>query len=134
MQKMKKKLLLRWCGLYRQPSCRKLLAQGWAVTVVDNFDAFYPRETKMKNMSLFINDPSFKFIETDILNETELDDKLTGTYDAIVHLRQSGVRPSIENPVAYQDVNVKGTQNLLEFAKEKESNNSCLHHRAAYMG
>jgi UDP-glucuronate 4-epimerase len=32
---------------------------------------------------------------------------------------KAGVRPSIEDPVAYQRVNVGGTQNLLEFAKER---------------
>ena len=37
----------------------------------------------------------------------------------IVHLAaRAGVRPSILDPIGYQDVNVKGTQNLLELAKE----------------
>ncbi len=41
-------------------------------------------------------------------------------YTAIVHLAaKAGVRPSIKDPVAYMDTNVKGTQNLLELAREK---------------
>ena len=44
--------------------------------------------------------------------------QLDGDYDVIVHLAaKAGVRPSIENPLAYQEVNVAGTQNLLEFAR-----------------
>ena len=43
--------------------------------------------------------------------------QLTGPFDAIVHLAaMAGVRPSIERPLTYQDVNVRGTQNLLEIA------------------
>jgi UDP-glucuronate 4-epimerase len=47
-----------------------------------------------------------------------LDD--AGPYDVIVHLAaRAGVRPSILDPIGYQDVNVRGTQNLLEFARER---------------
>jgi UDP-glucuronate 4-epimerase len=43
---------------------------------------------------------------------------LAGTYDVIVHLAaRAGVRPSIEDPLGYQDVNVGGTQNLFELAR-----------------
>ncbi|MEO8772105.1 MAG: GDP-mannose 4,6-dehydratase [Ferruginibacter sp.] len=98
----------------------KLLGNNYAVTVIDNFDPFYPKAVKLKNISSFTDHASFTFIEMDILNEAELNDKLTGKYEAIIHLAaKAGVRPSIANPVAYQDVNVKGTQNMLEFAKNK---------------
>ena len=45
---------------------------------------------------------------------------LPDTYDCIVHLAaRAGVRPSIEDPIGCQHVNVTGTQNLLEFARER---------------
>ncbi|MEM4501596.1 MAG: GDP-mannose 4,6-dehydratase, partial [Thermofilaceae archaeon] len=45
---------------------------------------------------------------------------LDGRYDVIVHLAaKAGVRPSLHDPVGYYEVNVRGTQNLLEIAKEK---------------
>jgi UDP-glucuronate 4-epimerase len=97
------------------------LNSNYAVTVIDNFDSFYPKAVKQRNMVSFIDHPSFTFLEADITNESDLYSKLSGNYSAIVHLAaKAGVRPSIENPVAYQDVNVKGTQNLLEFAKNKQ--------------
>ena len=98
----------------------KLLENNYAVTVIDNFDPFYDRSVKLSNMASFGENPFFTFIEMDILNEEDLNNKLSGNYFAIVHLAaKAGVRPSIENPIAYQEVNVRGTQNLLEFAKNK---------------
>lgn len=98
----------------------KLLEDNYAVTVIDNFDPFYPKEVKLKNIASFMNNPYVKFIELDILNTRDLMEKLTGRYDVIVHLAaKAGVRPSIQNPTEYQDINVKGTQNMLEFAKQR---------------
>lgn len=98
----------------------RLLAEGHHITVIDNFDPFYGRSVKEANLAVFCEHPNCRFIEMDILNEQDYQDKLTGHYDVIVHLAaKAGVRPSIENPVAYQDVNVKGTQNLLEFARKR---------------
>ena len=98
----------------------KLLENNYAVTMIDNFDPFYSKAIKLKNMNGFRDNASFTFMEMDILNEAELNSKLTGKYEAIIHLAaKAGVRPSIADPIAYQDVNVKGTQNLLEFAKNK---------------
>jgi len=46
---------------------------------------------------------------------------LDGDFDAIVHLAaKAGVRPSIIDPIGYQETNVYGTQNLLEFAKKRD--------------
>ena len=98
----------------------KLLENNYAVTVVDNFDAFYSKEIKQQNISAFLHHPDLTFLELDICDEESLHQHLQGNYQAIVHLAaKAGVRPSIENPIAYQQVNVAGTQNLLEFAKKK---------------
>ena len=49
-----------------------------------------------------------------------MNNNLKDDYEAIIHLAaKAGVRPSIENPVSYQNVNVTGTQNLLEFSRRK---------------
>jgi UDP-glucuronate 4-epimerase len=96
------------------------LKNEYWVTVVDNYDSFYPKETKQKNLSAVINHPNLIFHELDIVDTNAIDLHLTDTYDAIIHLAaKAGVRPSIENPIAYQQTNVAGTQNLLEFARKK---------------
>jgi UDP-glucuronate 4-epimerase len=99
----------------------KLLENNYAVTIVDNFDPFYPKEIKLKNIAGFINHPNVTFHELDIRNGDSLFEQLNGQYDAIVHLAaKAGVRPSIDYPLEYQDVNVKGTQNMLEFARKRK--------------
>lgn len=121
MSELKKHIIVTGgAGFIGSHLVEKLLANNYAVTVIDNFDSFYARESKEKNIAGFIHHPAVTFIEADILDEKLYSDQLTGQYDAIIHLAaKAGVRPSIQNPVAYQDVNVKGTQNLLEFAKQK---------------
>ena len=98
----------------------QLLENNYKVTIVDNFDTFYSKKFKLKNISGVINNSYLKVIDIDILNTADLYARLTDQYEVIVHLAaKAGVRPSIEDPIAYQDVNVKGSQNMLEFARHK---------------
>lgn len=98
----------------------RLLAEGWSVTVIDNFDPYYDPEIKEANIKEHINNPDYRLYRLDICNYHELLQKAGLTaYDVIIHLAaRAGVRPSIEEPLTYQRVNVQGTQNLLELAKE----------------
>ncbi len=94
--------------------------ENWKVEGIDNFDPFYDKEIKTKNIEKALDNPKYRFIEEDIRNYEALSDKLSGDCDAIIHLAaKAGVRPSIENPVEYQRTNVQGTQNLLELTKER---------------
>jgi nucleoside-diphosphate-sugar epimerase len=80
-------------------------------------------------------DLNFQLVEADLRNLSALRERLTGYYEVIVHLAaKAGVRPSLQDPLAYQEVNVGGTQNLLELAKEWGVRSSSLRHRAAFMG
>lgn len=98
----------------------KLIENGFRVSVIDNFDEFYPREVKEKNIAKHLNNPSFKLYDVDIRNLEALKQISHDDFDAIVHLAaKAGVRPSIENPIEYQEVNVRGTQNMLEMARER---------------
>ena len=99
----------------------KLLRDDYAVTVVDNFDPFYDRNIKEKNMASFSSDPNLRFVELDICDSEGLEKQLQENFHAIIHLAaKAGVRPSIKNPALYQQVNVTGTQNLLEFARNRQ--------------
>lgn len=98
-----------------------LLSKNYKVTVIDNFDSFYSRSIKEANLSNILSHPNATFLEQDILDESALATNLQEDYCAIIHLAaKAGVRPSIENPVAYQQVNIVGTQNMLEFARKKK--------------
>lgn len=95
-----------------------LLLDGWSVTVVDNFDPFYDIKIKEANIKPHLENKNYKLVQADIRDFDTLKSNLSGEYDVIVHLAaKAGVRPSIQDPMAYQIVNVQGTQNLLELAK-----------------
>jgi UDP-glucuronate 4-epimerase len=98
-----------------------LLADGIRVTTLDSFDGFYSRSIKEQNIAAHRQHTRWRLVEADIRDAAALRDQLVGDYDVIVHLAaKAGVRPSIDDPIGYQDVNVKGTQNLLEFARERK--------------
>ena len=96
-----------------------LLREGHSITVLENFDSFYPRALKERNITAHRTHPNWDLVETDLRDVDGLRRHLTGkSFDVVVHLAaKAGVRPSIDDPVAYQDVNVRGTQNLLELAR-----------------
>ncbi len=96
-----------------------LLAEGWHVIAVDNFDPFYDPEVKRHNLGSALQNPRFTLVEADIRNLDSLKSALSShlTPHALVHLAaRAGVRPSIEDPQGYYETNVLGTQNLLELA------------------
>lgn len=97
----------------------RLLADDHQVTVVDNFDPFYDPQIKERNIQEHLAHPNYQLHRVDIRDLEVMRRELQGEYDCIVHLAaKAGVRPSIEDPIAYQEANVRGTQNLLELAKE----------------
>ena len=96
-----------------------LLNEGWRVTVVDNFDPFYDPAIKRVNLNRCAAQEGFKLVEADVRDLGALRRSLAADYDVIIHLAaKAGVRPSIQHPVAYYEVNVGGTQNILELARE----------------
>lgn len=99
----------------------RLLGEGdFAVTVVDDFNTFYSPDLKRANIAQHSQNPDFKLIEGDICcPETMGRVFAEGSFEAIVHLAAwAGVRPSLLNPRIYTRVNLGGTTNLLELARE----------------
>ena len=93
-----------------------------SISCIDNFDPFYSKEVKQLNISDFWSDANFRFLDLDVAlsQPKQLSKQITEPIDTIVHFAaKAGVRPSILNPVAYQETNVLGLQHLLDFAKEK---------------
>jgi UDP-glucuronate 4-epimerase len=94
----------------------KLISQGYDVIGLDNFDPFYSREIKERNLEKLNNSNQFSFFEADIRDIQLLSDIFKNhKVDAVVHLAaKAGVRPSLLFPQEYFDVNVLGTLNILE--------------------
>ncbi|MBA3445045.1 MAG: NAD-dependent epimerase/dehydratase family protein [Gemmatimonadales bacterium] len=95
-----------------------LLAQGNEVIGLDNFDPFYPRAIKERNLAEIGQRPGFLFREQDLLDVPALRGHLSSE-TVIVHLAaKAGVRPSLADPVGYARANVTGTAAVLEAARQ----------------
>lgn len=97
-----------------------LLQAGHTIISIYNFDAFYAREIKEENIRQAKLHPNYTAIEGDLRDAAMLLHVFkTHKIDLVIHLAaKAGVRPSILNPEEYYDVNVKGTQTLLDVMKE----------------
>lgn len=120
----------------------RLLRNGHSVINIDNFDNFYDYQVKIKNTLESIgknSDFEFSDKETDIPRLVSLTHSdqyslywqdirdlkdLENIFknhhiDMVIHLAAlAGVRPSIERPLEYEEVNVRGTMNLWEMCKD----------------
>ncbi len=95
-----------------------LLMANNKVVVVDNFCDFYNPQIKEKNIEKSLNNQNYKLYRIDIRDQRGLEAIFAeNKIDCVIHLAaMAGVRPSIENPILYQDVNGMGTQNILEIS------------------
>jgi len=94
----------------------KLLSDGYGVIVIDDFNDFYDPLIKKRNIKDHLLHPNYTLHEGDIRDGELLNKVFSGKkIDAVIHLAaRAGVRPSLEQPVLYQEVNVAGTQNIFE--------------------
>lgn len=106
-------------GFIGSHTCEALLARGDTVVGVDNFNSFYDPAIKRRNAQELSVHPEFMMVEGDLLDPACLQAIFGhGSFDGIVHLAAwAGVRPSIDRPGIYVDVNVRGTVDLLEQAR-----------------
>lgn len=94
----------------------RLLADGHRVTVIDNFNEFYDPAIKRRNIRRHLENSAYRLVEADIRDAGATESCFSGCqFDELIHLAaMAGVRPSIADPVLYQEVNLIGTMNLLE--------------------
>jgi UDP-glucuronate 4-epimerase len=100
----------------------RLCARGDEVVGFDNFDGFYPRSVKERNLAALRGSGSFRRVEGDLCRPEELARALdaAGSVDAVVHLAAlAGVGPSLLEPERFCAVNVGGTTNLLEACRRR---------------
>ncbi|MCG2793483.1 MAG: GDP-mannose 4,6-dehydratase [Weeksellaceae bacterium] len=121
---------------------QQLLENGHSVINIDNFDQFYDYKTKIKNtLESLGSPPHFDFRDKDADIQTLITQTKSDNYqiyyldirdqnglkeifrnhkiDLVIHLAAlAGVRPSIDRPLDYEEVNIRGAQNLWELCKE----------------
>ena len=117
---MKTYLITGGAGFIGSTLAERLLSEGNTVVAVDNFCDFYDPKLKELNVASLQLNNNFKLYRADIRDVEKMEQIFSENHvDVIIHLAaMAGVRPSIENPLLYQDVNGDGTQNILEMAKK----------------
>jgi UDP-glucuronate 4-epimerase len=96
----------------------RLLARGDRVVVLDDFNDFYDPRQKRENVAPHLGHPNYRLVEGDI-RDRNLVFRLFGEerFGAVLHLAaRAGVRPSLSQPVLYEEVNCVATWHLLEAA------------------
>jgi len=116
----KRILLTGGAGFIGSHAAEALLRRGAVLSIVDNLDHFYSSAWKKKNLDDVRSAGNFEFFERDICDLETMRETFAATRpDILVHLAaRAGVRPSIEQPRLYEQVNVAGTVNLLELCRE----------------
>ncbi len=115
---MAKILLTGGAGFIGSHVGEALLARGDQLVVLDNFNTFYDPAIKRDNVSAL---PGAQVVEGD-LRDAELIQRLFAEhdFDGVIHLAaMAGVRPSLEDPLYYEEVNVRGTLHLLEQLRQR---------------
>lgn len=120
----------------------QLLKEGHSVINVDNFDDFYNYQIKIQNTLgairyfsdfeysdkekdlkklIFLSESeNYNLYNQDIRDKKGLEEIFRAhSIDTVIHLAAlAGVRPSIERPLEYEEVNVRGTMNLWELCRD----------------
>lgn len=95
--------------------CEAILDMGYNVKCLDNLST-----GKYENMTPFINEPRFQFIQDDICDLKACRDACAGV-DYVLHQAAWGSVPrSIEMPLLYEEINIKGTLNMMEAARQNQ--------------
>jgi UDP-glucuronate 4-epimerase len=120
---MKTILVTGGAGFIGSHLCDRLLGDGIKVICLDNFDNFYDPDIKIKNVERMARKSPdlFELVTGDIRNPEHLKGIFQkNRIDFVIHLAaRAGVRPSIADPLLYQDVNIRGTIVLLEACKAR---------------
>lgn len=117
---MKTYLITGGAGFIGSTLADRLLLDGNQVIVVDNFNDYYDVSIKERNVAPHLTDNNYKLYRIDICDWNALEKVFKENHiDGIVHLAaRAGVRPSIEDPILYQQTNNLGTNYILELAKK----------------
>lgn len=140
---MKTYLITGGAGFIGSTLSERILKDGNKVVVIDNFNDFYDYKIKIKNvleannkkdnfeeeskestikkLQEIVNSENYKLEYADIRDLKELERIFEeNKIDIVIHLAGlGGVRPSIEDPLLYEEVNVRGTNNIFEVMRRK---------------
>lgn len=118
---MSKILVTGGAGFIGSHVVERLLKSGRSVICLDNFDPFYDAQIKRRNLEWARQQPGFMLVEGDIRDQSLLKDLFAHheVHQVFHAAAKAGVRPSLQDPFIYEEVNVRGTLNLLAGAVQR---------------
>ncbi len=120
---MQSVLITGGAGFIGSHLAERLLREGARVRILDNLDPFYDVAQKRRNLNELATAGAnrLEFLEGDLRDPAACRRAVEGC-DVVVHLAAlAGVRPSIVDPVRYWDVNLTGTQVLLQQIERRDT-------------
>ncbi len=101
------------------------LESGHDVTVLDDLDPFYDIRLKQHTIErcrdvATASDGSYRLVEGDVRETNTVRESMKDAEIVFHQAAQAGVRPSVENPRRYDEVNVDGTLNVLDCARSMD--------------
>ena len=121
MSKRSQRILLTGgAGFIGSHVAEALLRRGVQLWILDNLDEFYSPAWKKNNLENIRRLGSYEFFQVDICDTVPLRESLERARpDVVIHLAaRAGVRPSMEKPNLYEQVNAAGTLNLLQTCRQ----------------
>lgn len=133
---MKTYLITGGAGFIGSNLAKKILMNGDKVINYDNFNDYYDLDVKISNvlnsvginktcddihsLKKLVDSATYQLEYSDIRNLDSMKNVFnSNNIDCVIHLAaMAGVRPSIKDPLLYEDVNVKGSVNILECCRE----------------
>jgi len=114
-------LLTGGAGFIGSHIAERLLREGHPLTILDDLNDFYPPDWKRRNLDAIRLTGPFTFHQDDIRDASAIARIMAGNRpDAVIHLAaRAGVRPSLKQPLLYEQVNVQGTISLLEACRHE---------------
>ena len=93
--------------------CEALLDMGYTVRCMDNLSTGH-----IENIQPFMENPKFTFIEKDIRDLDSCMEATKGVDYVLNEAAWGSVPRSIEMPLLYEDINIRGTLNMMEASRQ----------------
>lgn len=95
--------------------CEAILNMGYKVRCLDNLST-----GKIENVKLFLDNPNYTFIKGDITDLDTCNEACKGSDYVLNQAAWGSVPRSIEMPLYYESVNIRGTLNMMEAARQQK--------------
>lgn len=98
----------------------RLLQEDHEVSIIDDLNDFYSPAEKLDNLAMVRNSGPVRLYQCDICDHEQISRIVRDTApEIVIHFAaRAGVRPSLEQPLLYERVNVGGTAGLLEISRQ----------------